>query len=141
MVNVEFICDKCGRRAGGPGLGLPVGWMCAMVNDQRCEDYCAECKENGRELLSQAESGNEIIRAAEREACAKVCEEISDGYMDKSRPETINVERSNGAEKCVTAIRRRGEGADISINGLAVDPVTGNVGVGTPGFMGEGAGT
>lgn len=48
------------------------------------------------------------------EMAAQACAKVSDGYMDKTRPETINVERSNGAEKCLAAIRQFGEAEEAT---------------------------
>lgn len=51
----------------------------------------------------------ELVAAAEREACAKVCEEISDDYMrSESRlyPE-MKTDAQAGASDCEAAIRAR----------------------------------
>ena len=53
----------------------------------------------------------ELVAAAEREACAKVCEEIKCGMWEeyKKHRETRFQDACDGAEVCENAIRARGE--------------------------------
>jgi hypothetical protein len=52
-----------------------------------------------------------LVAAAEREACAKVCEEIKCGMWEeyKKHRETRFQDACDGAEVCENAIRARGE--------------------------------
>ena len=68
-----------------------------------------------QDIIDSVDEGNAAIIdslvIAARAACAKVCEEISDGYMrSESRhfPE-MKTDAQTGASDCEDAIRARGE--------------------------------
>ena len=52
-----------------------------------------------------------IVAAAEREACAKACEEIEDDYREREslRYAELKTDAQTGASDCAAAIRARGE--------------------------------
>ena len=51
-----------------------------------------------------------LVAAAEREACAKVCEEIEDDYRDREslRYAELKTDAQTGASDCAHRIRERG---------------------------------
>ena len=52
-----------------------------------------------------------IVAAAEREACAKVCEEIEDDYREREslRYAELKTDAQTGASDCAHRIRARGD--------------------------------
>ena len=52
-----------------------------------------------------------IVAAAEREACAKVCEKISDDYDENEgrKYAELRTDAATGGRDCASAIRARGE--------------------------------
>ena len=52
-----------------------------------------------------------IVAAVEREACAKVCEEIEDDYQEREslRYAELKTDAQTGASDCAHRIRARGE--------------------------------
>lgn len=61
--------------------------------------------------ISALERFAELVAAAEREACAKVCEDISDAAWEvcESNYTLQDHGQCSGAKKCEQAIRARGE--------------------------------
>jgi hypothetical protein len=80
-----------------------------------CSYFCErhECIKAQRDELRQKIEQAEDAVAAEREACAKVCEDMWHEWLDSPSPEE-NVEdfyraHKPDAEDCAKAIRARGE--------------------------------
>ena len=71
----------------------------------------------GLDTLVGSDSTDKLIRfaalvaAAEREACAKVCEKISDEYCESEgrKYAELRTDAETGARDCESAIRARGE--------------------------------
>jgi hypothetical protein len=65
----------------------------------------------GDALFEEIEAFAKLVAEAEREACAKLCEEIKCGMWEeyKKHRETRFQDACDGAEVCENAIRARGE--------------------------------
>ena len=61
-----------------------------------------DTEENNQEYINDLERFAELVRADEREACAKICEEVGDKAKD-------NDGYTIGGYACAKAIRARGE--------------------------------
>jgi hypothetical protein len=80
---------------------------------RECEDVPLDDSTTNIWVLftEQLEHFAALVAAAEREACAKVCEEIKCGMWEeyKKHRETRFQDACDGAEVCENAIRARGE--------------------------------
>ena len=74
--------------------GLPLAWI----------------SEKGVIQWGQLERFAALVAAAEREACAKVCEDIEEAYrrQESIRHPALRTDAETGSEECAAAIRARG---------------------------------
>ena len=71
-----------------------------------------ECDEDGEiDADEMFERFAALVAAAEREACAKVCEKISDEYDENEglKYAELRTDAATGGRDCAAAIRARGE--------------------------------
>ena len=106
MTQDEII--RMAREAGGYLADLPKGDAWLFNDNQQLERFAALVAAHEREKhLNLANEVAWSVALAEREACAKVCEERADSYKYATDPWAH--EHISEANTCAAAIRARGE--------------------------------